>query len=154
MTAGKLKLLLAISLVVNLFALGALGGGAAMWLATSARHPIRAAGNSLPTADRHRFRQMFRTVAQEARPLQQTARDNRRAAALLFVQPVFDAAAATEALSRARDADLAARTEVETALVGFAATLPLAERQAFANALSQAGGPLRQPKRDAARRQK
>jgi uncharacterized membrane protein len=147
MTAGKLKLLLAISVVVNLFALGALGGGAAMWFATSARHPLRAAGDTLPSADRRRFHQMFKTVAQQVRPLQQSARENRHAADLLFVQPMFDAAAAAEALSRARDADLAARTEVETALVGFAATLPQVERQAFANGLGQGGGPLRQPKR-------
>jgi uncharacterized membrane protein len=154
MTAGKLKVLLAISVVVNLFALGALGGGAAMWLATSARHPLRAAGDTLPNADRRRFHQMFKAVAHEARPLQQSARDNRRAAALLFVQPAFDAGAVGEALSRARAADLTARTEVETALVGFAATLPQAERQALANGLSQGGGPLRQPKGAPVARQK
>jgi uncharacterized membrane protein len=153
MTAGRLKALLAISVVVNLFALGALGGGAAMWMAASERHPIRSASDALPNADRRRFHQMFRAVAQQVRPLQQSARENRRAAALLFVEPTFDAAAAGEALSRARDADLAARTEVETALVGFAATLPQTERQAFADGLSQSGGPLRQPKRVAAGRQ-
>jgi uncharacterized membrane protein len=153
MAAGKLKLLLAISVVVNLFALGALGGGAAMWLATSARHPIKSAGDTLPIADRRRFHEMFRTVAQQVRPLQQSARENRHAAALLFVQPKFDAAAADDALSRARDADLAARTEVETALVGFAGTLPQSERQTLADGLSQGGGPLRHPKRGAAGRQ-
>jgi len=154
MTEGKLKLLLALSVVVNLFALGALGGGAAMWFTTSARHPIRAAGDRLLSADRLRFHQMFKAVAKEARPLQQSARENRRAAALLFVQPTFDAAAVGEALSRARDADLTARTDVETALVGFAATLPQTERQSLANALSQGGGPLRQPKGAPVARQK
>jgi uncharacterized membrane protein len=154
MTAGRLKGLLAISVVVNLFALGALGGGAAMWLATLAHHPIRAAGDALPNADRRRFHQMFKTVAHQARPLQQSARENRRAAALLFIQPVFDAGAVGEALSRARAADLTARTEVETALVEFAATLPQAERQTLANGLSQGGGPLRQPKGAPVERQK
>jgi len=147
MTVGKLKVVLALSVVVNLFALGALGGGAAMWIATSARHPLRAAGDTLPSADRVRFHQMFKAVAQQARPLQKSARENRRAAALLFVQPSFDESAVAQALSRARDADLAARTEVETALIGFAATLPQVERQALADSLSQGGGPLRQPKR-------
>jgi len=153
-TTGKLKVLLAVSMVVNLFALGALGGGTAMWFATLARHPIRAAGDALPDADRLRFHQMFRLVAKEARPLQQSARESRRAAALLFTQPSFDAPAVAEALSRARDADVTARTEVETALVGFAATLPQAERQALANGLSQGGGPLRQPKSVVGARQK
>jgi uncharacterized membrane protein len=147
MTAGNLKVLLTISVVVNLFALGALGGGAAMWVATSQRHPLRAAGDPLPSADRLRFHQMLKAVNQQARPLQKSARDNRRAAALLFVQPTFDAAAVADALSRARDADLSVRTQVETALVGFAATLPQTERQALAVGLSQGGGPLRQPKR-------
>jgi uncharacterized membrane protein len=132
---------------VNLFALGAIGGGAAMWAATTARHPIRAAADALPSADRSRFHQMFKTMAQQVRPLQQSARENRRAAALLFVQPRFDAAAASEALSRARDADLTVRTAVETVLVDFAATLPQAERESLTSALSRAGGPLRQPKR-------
>jgi uncharacterized membrane protein len=154
MTVGKIKVLLAISVVVNLFALGLIGGGAAMWLATNARHPIRDAGDALPSADRRRFHQMFKSVAQEARPLQQSARESRRAAALLFAQPTFDAAAVGEALSRARDADLAVRTDVETALVGFAATLSPVERQALANGLSQGGGPLRQPKRPPAGRPK
>jgi uncharacterized membrane protein len=154
MSAGKLKMLLAISVVVNLFALGAIGGGAAMWFATSPRHPIRAAGDALPTAARFRFRQMFRSVAKEARPLQQSARENRRAAALLFVQPTFDAPAVAEALARARDADVAARTAVEAALVEFAATLPQAERQTLAEGLRQGGGPLRQPKPVAGDRQK
>jgi len=154
MTAGKLKALLAVSVIVNLFALGAIIGGSTMWLATTARHPIRAAADTLPSADRLRFRTMFKNLAQTVRPLQRSARENRRAAALLFVQPTFDAAAAGEALSRARDADLTARTEVETALVGFAATLPQAERQALANGLGEGGGPLRQPKRAAVGRQK
>ena len=152
MTSRTLKILLAISIAVNLFALGAIGGGAASWLKTAPRRPIFRAAESLPQGDRDAFRHVLRTVARDARPIQRDARDNRRLAAQLFVQPTIDAAAVNAAMTRARDDDFAVRARLEIAMVGFASTLSQPERTAMARALSQ-GGPLRQPQQHNAKRE-
>lgn len=153
MNDRRLKIALAVSMLLNLFALGAAGGAAAMWSrlksepvgAAPHRRAIRTAGDALPPADRERFRAVMRTVAQAARPIRQEAQQSRRQAATLFVQPSFNAAAANAALARARSADFALRTRLETTVVEFAAGLPGAERAVLAQGLSR--GPLRQPRR-------
>lgn len=153
MNDRRLEIALAVSMLLNLFALGAAGGAAAMWsrlksepLAAAAhRRPIRAAGDALPPADRERFRAAMRTVAQAARPIRQEGQQRRREAGDLFIQPRFDAAAVNAALARARNADFAVRTRLETTVVEFAAGLPGAERAVLAQGLSR--GPLRQPRR-------
>ncbi|MHB8283308.1 MAG: periplasmic heavy metal sensor [Caulobacteraceae bacterium] len=145
MTGRTLKILLAVSIAVNLFLLGALGGGAATWLKTTPRRPILRAAQGLPPTDRNRFQQVLQAVVKDSRPIQRQARDDRHVAAQLFVQPSFDVAEVNAALSRARDADVAVRTRLETSMVAFAATLPQPERAAMADGLSK-GGPLRQPK--------
>ena len=147
----RVRLLLAVSLLVNVFAVGAIGGGLFMLSrgaglrAHPARHPaLRAAGDGLPAPDRARFRLAIRTVMQDSRDLVATARLSRAAAADLFVQPVFDGAAVLAALERARIADLELRRRLETAAVQVAAGLPIEERLFLARGLER-GGPLRHP---------
>ena len=150
----SLRVVLAASLLVNVFAAGAIGGGLFMlarpgvWrsLAGVASRPIRAAGEELPSPDRGRFRQAMRQVVEESGGLLRTARESRQAAADLFVQPQLDQAAVAAALGRARDADILLRARLEAAAVAFAATLPADERALLAQGLER-GGPLRRPPR-------
>jgi uncharacterized membrane protein len=148
----SLNVLLAISLFFNVFAAGAIGGGLVMLSrsdirqapAVAAPRPLRSAGDVLPAPDRDRFRQTLQQVARENRDLVRIGRDNRQIAARLFVQPTFDQAAVSAALERARNADVHLRMTLETAAVGFAATLPPDERALLAQSLER-GGPLRHP---------
>lgn len=147
----RLTLLLAASLLVNVFAAGALGGGLLMLSRQGARphasqphRPVADAGAALPPPDRGRFTHLMRQLVRDNRDLVRIARENRETAADLFVQPRFDADAVNAALQRARDADLALRTRIETGAVGFAATLPIDERAILGAGLAR-GGPLRHP---------
>ncbi len=147
-------LLLAASLLVNVFAAGAIGGGLFMlsrqggWrpFAAVPQRPIRMAGDDLPAPERERFRQAMRQAIQGNQDLLRTARESRQAAADLFVQPGFDRTAVAAALGRARDAEFQLRSRLETAAIDFAATLPTAARATLAQGLER-GGPLRHPPR-------
>ena len=149
----SLGLMLAASLLVNVFAAGAIGGGLLMlsrpgvWRSApvAGPQPIRSAGMQLPPPERRRFRQAMRRVVEDSADLVQTARDSRREAAQLFVLPNFDQAAVSAALERARNADVLLRTRRETAAIDVAATLPADDRALLAQGL-QRGGPLRQPR--------
>jgi len=148
----SLRFWLAASLLVNVFAAGAIGGGLFMLarpgvfrsLVGVAPGPIRSAGQALPEPDRGRFGEAMRDVIQNSRDLSRTARENRQRAAELFVQPQFDNAGIVAALERARDADVLLRTRLEAAAVSFAATLPADKRALLAQGLER-GGPLRHP---------
>lgn len=156
----KSRVLLAASLLLNIFAVGAIGGGLVMiarpavWrsITGASGRPIRAAGDVLPQPERQQFRRMMTGVLRDNRDLEQTAADNRAAAAELFVQPQFDRDAVAAALERARDADILLRSRLETTAVDFAARLPAGERELLADAL-QRRGTLRQPHRAGAGRQ-
>jgi len=152
-------LLLTASLLINIFALGALGGGLFMLLRPdafkshllSAHRPLREAGAELPLPDRQRFIHTLRAALRDGRALTHAAQDNRAAAAALFEQPHFDEQAANAALAQARDADFQLRTRLEESIIHFAATLPDDERATFAQALAK-GGPLRHPEHAKARK--
>ena len=151
MRERTLKLAVVASLLVNLFALGIIVGGAVTWLSAANRpaagRSVRLIAN-LPAAEQARFHATLREVRRVGHPLQQTAFDNRQAAAALFVQPQFDAAAVNAALARARDADFALRVRLETAVVDFARTLPPPDRATLAKALAQTGPLRRAPMRN------
>lgn len=154
MTHSPLRCALAASLLANVFAAGAIGGGLVMLShqntvrpAAPPLRPIRAAGDGLPPAARDRFRTAMRQVVADADGLIRTAREGRETAAQLFIQPQFDRGAADAALGRARDADVQLRSRLEAAAVGFAAGLSANERILLAQGLEQ-GGPLRHPPRE------
>ncbi len=150
----RFVVLLAVSLFLNIFAAGALGGGLFMLrregglharLATAQR-PINAAGAALPAPERGQFDRTIQAAIRNGRELNRIARDNRIAAAELFVQPRFDQAAVATALDRARAADFELRARLEAAAIAFAATLPTGDRAILAQGLAR-GGPLRHPER-------
>jgi uncharacterized membrane protein len=150
MDSRTLRIALAVSVVLNLFAIGALAGGAVVvWSrarspTAAPGRPLRRAADALPPQDQQRFRQAIRDALADAGPIRQAARENRRAAADLLVQPTFDAAKVNDALAQARQADFALRTRLEGGVVDFARSLPQSERVALARGLAQ-GGPLRLP---------
>ncbi len=146
------RTLLAVSLLFNVFAAGLIGGG----LVVLARQgevrphaapvrPIGTAGSGLPDPERQRFRHTMQRVFRDGRDLIATARESRQEAASLFVQPRFDVGAVAAALERARLADVAFRTRLETAAIIFAATLPATDRAILAEGLARTG-PLRHPR--------
>jgi uncharacterized membrane protein len=139
------RLLLIASLVLNFFLLGA---GAALlysWHRFGLAGGWRAhAAEYLAPEHRQPFRAAIRETVRDSRPLVREGRLARADAAGLFVQPQLDAAAVKTALARARNADVTLRGRIEEKVVDFAATLPLAERQALAEALKR--GPLRPPR--------
>ena len=143
------RIALAVSVGLNVLAVGVIGGASVAWLrlgaAAGAHHPFRAAAQSLPPGERQRFVAYLKATAQAARPLRQAAREGRRDAASLFVAPSFDPSAVNASLTRARDADFQLRTRLEGGIVAFATTLPQADRRNMAAALAQ-GGPLRTDK--------
>jgi uncharacterized membrane protein len=147
---GRLKLALAVSVTLNVFILGAVGGvlysnarsptGMAM---IGARHggPLGHAGDALNPADRAAFDRMLHDHIDAARPLLQDARGARREVLdRLSAQP-FDRAAAGAALARAGDDELKARTAIEDGILDFAATLDPQEREKLALSL-RLGGPF------------
>lgn len=138
-------ILLVVSLVLNLFLLGAIGGS--LWRWTHGRPAVvgwRAhAADGLPTATADRFRQSMRATALALRPVTRAGREARGRAAMLFEAPSFDPRAVMAELDRARAADIAVRTRLERQVVAFATTLPADQRRTLGQGLRS--GPLRQP---------
>lgn len=140
------SILLVVSLVLNIFLVGAIAGGLWRWthnqgLGLRAGWRMRAA-EALPPDRAEAFRQTVRGAMRDNLELGRQARAARAEAARLFVAPRFDTAAVRGQLAQARQADSALRARLEDEVVGFAATLPPDQRAALAQALRT--GPLRQ----------
>ena len=150
--SARLRLLLIVSLIVNAFLLSAAGALAYGWHRTfglGLRGGWRMhVADVLPADQARAFRATMRETVTASRPLIREGRLARADAAQLFVKPNYDRAGIKAALARARTADVTLRGRVEDQLVDFAATLPVNERQAMADALRR--GPFRQPQRKAA----
>lgn len=156
MTGRALRIGLIISLVVNVFVIGGLAGAAIMWQRVETQRPLtgigrparlREAAQALSPPNRRALRQAVREAAQSLRPVAEQAREARREAGRLLVQPTFDRAALEAALARARTADIAIRTRLEATVVDAASRLPVEERAALADALDRSGAMRRPPLR-------
>jgi uncharacterized membrane protein len=87
-------------------------------------------------------RELRRTLVETLQGLQPQiaeARAARLEAGRLLDQPRLDQGALQAALDKARAADMTIRTQLEAALVRFAASLPEAERSALAQGLAMPG---------------
>jgi uncharacterized membrane protein len=137
---GKLRIILAVSIVLNLFLAGALVAGYVS-LRTGGRMinagSLRIAGSELPAAVRKPFRASLRQVRRSMRPAVVQARAAKAEAASLLRQPVVDQTAVMASLDRARAADMAVRAAVERRAVAYAATLPPGDRAALADAMQR-----------------
>jgi uncharacterized membrane protein len=139
-------ILLIVSLVTNIFLIGAIAGGVWRWTHNPAiglrgAWRIRAA-EALPDAQADAFRAAIQTTVRANIAVAHQGRAARAEAARLFVQPQFDTNAVNIRLDQARAADMAMRTQLEHRVVQFASTLPQDQRAKLAEALK--AGPLRE----------
>ncbi len=100
-------------------------------------NPLLRAGDDLPPQIRGPYRAALRDAAEASRPKLAAARRARNEVARLMAQPNFDPAALTAALDRAREAEVDARSDVEAAMVKFAAGMTLQQRRILANGLRE-----------------
>lgn len=139
MTSRTLRIVCAVSILLNIFLLGAAIGGT-VWV--RARHPIgagsiRVAGSELPRDERRAFRRALRDARLEMGPTLLAGRQARDDAAELLRAPSLDQAKLGEALAHIRAADIAVRAHVEERAIGFAATLPPDDRAKLADAIGR-----------------
>jgi uncharacterized membrane protein len=142
MSPRVLKIVCAVSLLFNIFLIAGLVAGAARLhgkRGMMAAGTFRIAGAELPEAERNAFRQQMRDARLQVRPIILQGKQARADAAALLRAPALDQAALTAALDRARTADIAVRTQMETRAVAFAATLPQADRAKLADGLERHG---------------
>jgi len=133
------------SLVLNVFIVGAVAGGAARWwwaersvgVAEPARSALRHAADDLPAEQRRSFLVGLRNARRAVAEPLQAAREGRREVLRLLREPRFEADAVAQTLARTRAADMAARERFEAAVVDFASTLSLAEREKLADGLAR-----------------
>jgi uncharacterized membrane protein len=143
MSGRWVKLLLAVSLALNLFIFGA---AAAVFVLRQqvlahavARDPLVSAADALPAAQRDAFRAMIGARLQALRPGLRDAGLMRREAMIQLASEPFDRAVISADLARGRMDDQAARAQVEEAILDFAAKLPPDQRAVFAKGLIRAG---------------
>ena len=151
MSPRTLKTLVAVSLVLNVFLLGAIAGGA-YWLSgpfaqqrtAAAQQPrgIRFAAADLSPERQRQLREALRKTRRESLPLIRDARDGRIDLAHLLAAQEFDRHALDDALARTREADVALRARIEGTVADFAATLTPEERLKLVGAMERYG-PLR-----------
>jgi uncharacterized membrane protein len=153
MSPRTLKTLAAVSLVLNVFLLGAIAGGA-YWLSgpfaqkrTEAaqqqqQRGIRFAAADLSPERQRQLREALRKTRRESVPLIRDARDGRIDLAHILAAPDFDRQALDAALARTRAADVAVRARIEGTVADFASTLTPDERLKLVGAMERYG-PLR-----------
>lgn len=137
---GRLRIAIAVLVVLNLFLAGALIAGIVS-LRTGGRMinagSLRIAGDELPRAERRPFRMALREARRAMGPAITESRAAKAATAALLRRPSVDEAAVNSALDRARIADMAVRAAVERRAVAYAATLPPADRAKLADAVAR-----------------
>ncbi|HXQ12070.1 MAG TPA: periplasmic heavy metal sensor [Caulobacteraceae bacterium] len=147
MRPRTVAILLGLSLVLNVFVIGAFVGvffGPAIGLpppvGAARPNPMMAAADRLDPTDRDVFRALMQDEVQREGPTALDARLARRQAAELMRQPSFDRAAAGAALDRARADDMQVRQAVENAVLDFAARLDQRGRTTLSEGLGRAPG--------------
>ncbi len=148
MTERSLKRLLAVSLVLNLFLIGAGAGGSYMAVRAlrekAQNHappppPVLEVANKLKEPENSRLREVMRDAALEAAPDFKQAREARRKAVELASAATFDQKAVQAEVERARSAEIAGRRKLESALLNFMSGLSAEERAQVAPVLRRIG---------------
>ena len=132
---------LLLSLVLNIFLIGAIAGGGIVWW-RSTMPPTdsmqrRFAGDQLDSAKREAFRQALRGVRIENRALARQSRAGKREVAQLLAAPTLDTRALDAAMAQVRDADFQLRARMEAQSSAFLATLPVEDRRKLSASLTQ-----------------
>lgn len=149
MTARKLKILLAVSVAINLFALA---GGVTVWMAVKrhdaqlaaappngGRGPLREVMQELDPAVRDRVKASLRESALAARPDFEAARAARRRAVELAQAETLDVAAVRAGLEESRAAEIRGRARLEADAVALLETVPAKDRPALSRILQRRG---------------
>lgn len=147
MSGRSWKILLVASLVLNVFLLGGIAGGAYQWFAAHGglakappqRTALRFAAEDLSPERQKQFIEALKAGRREGRDYAREGREGRHEVLSLLAAPQLDRAALDAALQRTRAADSALRAQVEGSVADFAATLSPEERVQFADGLKQAG---------------
>jgi uncharacterized membrane protein len=147
MSPRVLKTLFAVSLVINVFLLGSIAGGAYRYLshqraAAEQQRGIRFAASDLSPERQQQLREALRRTRRESLPLIRETRQARIELAHVLAAPDFDRASLDAALDRTRQADIAVRARIEGAVADFSATLTPDERLKLVGAMERYG-PLR-----------
>lgn len=142
MTARSLKPWLVVSVVLNVFLIGGVGGGVYHWMASARpaealvnQHGLRQAMVKLPAQRRKELRQLLRHNSADSQPLILAGRDARMGVIKQLEAPALDRDVLVSELAKAREADMALRALVDSTLAQFASTLPRDERKALVEAL-------------------
>jgi uncharacterized membrane protein len=146
--SDRWKIILAVSLALNLFLLGAgvgVGVVGARLLGERVRQGgggqrMTAAFQALPQDRRQALRDIMRTQAMDAAPDFRAARQAREEAVRLITTEPYDANAVAAALAKARDADARARGRIDATLASKLAGLSPQERAMFARILMRGPG--------------
>ena len=159
MSPRTLKIALAVSVALNLFAIGLAAGGVIVGarLADDRRAPRHQAFSETVAAMSPETREAVRTgmrrVALSARPDFREAREARREAIAAARAEPFDAARVEALLARSRTAEARGRARLEAGTIEILQTLSPADRAAFApTILSRRGHGYRRGGRDGGRR--
>jgi uncharacterized membrane protein len=148
MSGRAWKFLLIGSLVLNVFLIGGVAGGAYQWFVahgrtTTAAQPqpraLRFAAQELSAQRQQQFVDALKDARREARQFAREGREERREVLRLLGAPQLDRTALDIALNRTREADIALRSRVEQSVADFAATLSPDERAKFADGLRERG---------------
>ena len=146
MSPRALWIALALSLVVNVFVIGAAAG---LFFGREfgphggpgpRPNPLMTAAEQLDPTDRDVFKALMQDEAQRQGPTLLDARMARRQAVGLIRAPTFDRAAAGAALDRARADDMQARQKLENTMLDFAAKLDAPNRAVLSEGLGH--GPV------------
>lgn len=147
MTSRTMKMLLAVSVAINLFALA---GGVTVWMAVKrhdaqlaaappngGRGPLREVLQDVDPAVREQVKASMRASALAARPDFEAARAARRQAVELARAPTLDAVAVRAALEESRAAEIRGRARLEADAVALLETVPAKDRPAVSRILQR-----------------
>ncbi|MCU1781284.1 periplasmic heavy metal sensor [Pseudomonas sp. 13B_2.1_Bac1] len=142
MTVRSLKPWLFVSVLLNVFLIGGVGGGLYHWMASAKpaqvlvnQHGLRQAMIKLPPERRRELRQLLRQNSADSQPLIMAGREARMGVIKQMEAPTLDHEVLVAELAKAREADAALRALVDGTLAQFAGTLPQDERQKLVEAL-------------------
>ncbi|WP_460069533.1 periplasmic heavy metal sensor [Pseudomonas sp. H2_E05] len=142
MTARSLKPWLFVSVLLNVFLIGGVGGGLYHWMTVAEpaeamvnQHGLRQVMFKLPPQRRKELRQLLRHNRADSQPLVMAGREARMGVIRQLQAPTLDRDVLVAELAKAREADAALRALVDTTLAQFASGLPQDERQKLVEAL-------------------
>ncbi|MCF6102318.1 MULTISPECIES: periplasmic heavy metal sensor [Mesorhizobium] len=150
MSERSIRILLAVSLALNVFVLGAAAGAGYIWQAQQGQRDragdqrgLRFAAAGLSPDQRKAFRQALAEARRQSAADIEAARVGREAVARLIEAEPIDAAAVNETLASVRQADMALRGRLEQAIVTFATGLTPADRARLVDGLRGRSNMLR-----------